>query len=224
MVQVFERFKHLFENRYKRISVLDLGEDSVRYVFFTAARDILNLESWQIQLEHPIHPEAFQPRENAKRKRDEKPQIDLWIETEESKTGVEFAIFKRNKVDGSPINDTEYAFKLLNDFMRLALHGYLANSQSYFVCVADSMMLGKQLFSRKIDSFPGELYEFDHTTLVDIMSDYLSAKKIDTRFLVKLKHHGLNVKAERVGDDSINSDINQLTTKAIMWRITAEKK
>jgi len=36
MHNTFERFRELFEERYKLISVLDLGEDSVRYDFFSA--------------------------------------------------------------------------------------------------------------------------------------------------------------------------------------------
>src|SRR5688572_29761358 len=99
MQNTLKLFRELFEQRYKTISVLDLGEDSVRYDFFIALKDSLNLKPWQIQLEHAVHPKSFKPRENASRKRDEKPQIDLWFEDGKISMGVEFAIFKRNKVD-----------------------------------------------------------------------------------------------------------------------------
>ena len=36
MRQVFEVFKANFENRYQEVSVLNMGEDSVRYDFFNA--------------------------------------------------------------------------------------------------------------------------------------------------------------------------------------------
>lgn len=219
----FARFKELFENRYNRVSVLDLGEDSVRYDFFTAVKEGLNLEPWEIQVEHPIHKEAFEPRQNEKRKRDEKPQMDLWIENSNHKIGVEFAIFKRNKVDNSPINETEYVFKLLNDFMRLALHSFLTNSKAYFVCVADGMMLGKQLYTRKIPSFPGQAYDFDHLRLIEIMGEYVSARKIDQRFLSRLQKHGLTVNAKLIFNEKFESQMNPLETRALIWEVTVKK-
>jgi len=192
----------------------------VRYDFFYSLIEILKLNPWDIQLEHPIHSESFIPRENAKRKRDEKPQIDLWVEKGDIRICFEFAIFKRNKVDRSPINDTEYAFKVLNDFLRLGLHAYLTRSEAYFVCVADAMMLGRQLSSKKIPAFPGGKYEFNHLGLTDIMVGYISSKKIDIRFHSKLKEHNLKIKADLVFNELLESALNKLETRVLIWKIT----
>ncbi len=219
MLTVFERFRELFEIRYSLVSVLDLGEDSVRYDFFAALVEQLKLEPWQIQLEYPLHTNTFFPRQNARRKRDEKPQIDLFVKTNDKNFCVEFAIFKRNKVDGSAGNDTEYAFKILNDFMRLGLQAYFTNADAYFVCVADKIMLGKQLWSKKLPIFPSEVYKFNSVTLADIMLDYKSAKKIDDRFFKKFKELDLTIVAEKIFDELVVSEINQIETRTLVWKI-----
>jgi hypothetical protein len=220
MEKVFRRFKEFFEERYSRISVLDMGEDSVRYDFFSALMDQLQLNPWQIQLEYPLHSGTFYPRKNEKRKRDEKPQIDLYVELGDRSFCVEFAFFKRNKVDGSPGNDTEYAFKILNDLMRLGLQSYSTNSEAYFVCVADEIMLGKQLWSKKLPKFPADTYKFNHPELVDIMEDYKSAKKIDERFLKRFAETNLTITAKKVFDEVVQSGLNTMQTRALVWKIS----
>jgi len=220
MQSVFERFKELFEKRYSSFSVLDLGEDSVRYDFFYALMEKLNLEPFDIQLEYPLYAGTFIPRQNIKRKRNEKPQVDLLINTNNKHLCVEFAFFKRNKVEGSPGNDTEYAFKILNDLMRLGLQSYFTKADAYFVCVADEIMLGKQLRSRKLPKFPAEFYKFNHSELSTIANNYKSAeKKIDKRFFLKLKEVGITIIAEKIFDKSLASQINQMETRALVWKI-----
>lgn len=224
MQNTFEIFRDLFEERYRRISVLDLGEDSVRYDFFSALKESLNLRPWEIQLEHAVHPQSFKPRENAKRKRDEKPQIDLWFEDANQRVGVEFAIFKCNKGDGSRINNTEYIFKVLNDMMRLALNAELTNSKAYFVCIADSSMLGKQLRNKQLPAFPGAEYTFDVDKLQGLIDTMISAKKrLDERFIYKLREMNMKVTGQLVYDERVESETNPLETKALIWEIKWEK-
>ncbi len=219
MQTVFESFRDLFEKRYSQYSVLELGEDSIRYDFFSALTTKLKLNPWEIQLEYPLHNDTFLPRQNEKRKRDEKPQVDMWVKNADNNFCVEFAFFKRNKVDGSPGNDTEYAFKILNDIMRLGLQSYITKSEAYFVCIADEIMLCKRLSRTNLPAFPADSYRFDYTLLTDIMSRYKSAKKIDERFQKKLLELNLTINAEKVFDKLVKSEINKMETKALVWKI-----
>lgn len=220
MKSVFTKFKEYFEKRFQKISILDLGEDSVRYDFFLALKEELHVSPWDMQLEHPIVGNAFAPRNDAKSKRKEKPKVDLWVDAQDQKLTFEFGIFKRNSVDNSPINDTEYAFKILNDLMRLALVKHLTKCDAYFVCVADAMMLGRQLSHKKLSAFPSRSYTFNHTELVDIMANYDSAKKIDSRFLVQLDRLNVRVIANLVFNERIVSPLNTLETRILVWEVT----
>lgn len=219
MEQIFTLFTTLFEKRYSLNSVLNLGEDSVRYDFFVALKNALQLESWQIQLEHPIDSRTFVSNKHEKSKRDEKPQIDLWVNEDICKIAVEFAFFKRNKVDGSPGNDTEYAFKILNDFMRLGLQVYYTKCEAYFVCVADEIMLGKQLNRTNLPTFPGQHYVFNSEALKLSMNKYKSAKKIDTRFFNRFKEINFTITADLVFNQQIISAVNPMMTKALVWEV-----
>ncbi|MBA3901365.1 MAG: hypothetical protein H0X62_14350 [Bacteroidetes bacterium] len=217
---VFNNFKQIFETRYSLLSALDIGEDSVRYDFFAALNKSLQLNPWEIQLESPINKQAFIPRENPRRKSDEKPRIDLLVINSELNFCAEFALFKRNKVEGSPINETEYAFKVLNDILRLGLHSFYSCSKAYFICIADATMLKKQLWHKKTPPFPGDFYEFNYHTLKDIMGEYKSSKRIDPRFLLKLEQSNLTIRADKIFDEKVNSAINPLETRTLVWEVT----
>lgn len=219
MQNVFEYFRDLFEKRYSQYSVLELGEDSIRYDFFSALTTKLNMNPWEIQLEYPLHNDTFLPRQNEKRKRNEKPQVDLRVKNANNNFCVEFAFFKRNKVDGSPGNDTAYTFKILNDMMRLGLQSHVTNAEAYFICVADEIMLGKRLTRTDLPKFPADLYRFDHPSLTDIMSRYKSAKIIDERFHKKLLEFNVTIIAEKVFDELVKSGINKMETRALVWKI-----
>lgn len=45
MEDVFNRFKELFEQRFQRVLVTNMGEDSVRYDFFLALQEVMSLNS-----------------------------------------------------------------------------------------------------------------------------------------------------------------------------------
>jgi hypothetical protein len=218
---VLPEFKRLFEERYKRISVFNLKEDSVRYDFYIALLTKLQLEPWQIQLEQPLDPRTFAPRLNEKRKRDEQPVVDLSVAIGSEQVHVEFGVFKRNRIDKSPSNDTEYAFKILNDMMRLGLQSHITRSSGYFVCIADESMLGKRLGRTRLPAFPASEYIFDSNKLSEIMAAYKSAKRIDDRFRKKLEETGITIRAKLVFDQHLVSSLNPMTTKALAWEVTS---
>lgn len=222
MNTVLDLFHRHFEQRYDRTSVLQLTEDAVRYDFFSALMHTRNLRSWEIQIEQPIHPGAYVPRNNDKSKRGEKPQIDLAFGDGDERVYVEFAMFKRNSVDNSPINDTENAFKVLNDMMRLALQIHMDRGRGFFVCVADSKMIGKRLTrSDRFLAFPAKQYEFDYKALQDLSNLYTVGRKIDPRFLAKLQETGMTVRAEQVFERDLKSRRNELRTIVSAWKVEA---
>jgi hypothetical protein len=121
MEQVFKKFHELFTERYAKQSVLQMGEDTVRYDFFRAVIDELKIENWEMNVEFPVVDKAYVSNLNEKSKRKESPVIDLFINSENEKSIYEFGFFRKNSVDNSSINVTEKTFKMFNDFLRLAL-------------------------------------------------------------------------------------------------------
>jgi hypothetical protein len=223
MTEVFNRFKDLFEKRYSLIPVSKLGEDSVRYDFFLALKEVKNLEPWQIQVEYSLNTESFIPRNHPKSKRGENPQVDLWVNERNLKLCSEFGFFRRNSNKEGSISVTENVLKMLNDFMRMALHSRESNSESYFICVADEKMLETSMTKYKdFKQFPAQEYQFDWDVANKIVSLYKSAKKIDSRFLLKMKELKLRITAEKIVDKEIFSEINTFKTKILVWRVTSQ--
>ena len=201
-----------------------MGEDSVRYDFFYALQKTKNLHPWELQLEYPIHINAFIPNKVEGSKRNEKPQIDLLVNNHDFKICAEFAMFRRNSNPDSDIAVTENTIKMLNDFVRLALQSYYTNSDAYFVCVADAKMLEYQL--NKIENFPvfpGKKYRISFDSIESIITKYKSGKKFDMRFVSKKQELLLEIEANLVFEEQINSTLNPLLTKILIWKIVFEK-
>lgn len=217
MEEVFERFKELYEKRFQSVPVMDMGEDSVRYDFFLALKEIKNLNSWDIQLEYPINKKSFVERNNINRKRNEKPQVDLLVNKENFNIVCEFGLFRQNSNLNGSINKTDRLFKMLNDFLRLKMHGYFSESTCYFICVADKKMLKHQLRNKKLKPFPSKDYEFNYNKLIEIIGE--TKNELDIRFVEKFKELNLTLKAELIFDKNIFSDINTLETKILVWKI-----
>jgi len=107
--------------------------------------------------------------------------------------------------------------------MRLALNAELTNSKAYFVCIADSSMLGKQLWNKQLPAFPGAEYSFDADKLQGLIDSMISAKnRLDERFLYKLREMNLKVTGQLVFDKRVESKTNPLETKALVWEIKWE--
>jgi len=221
MTDVFNEFTRLFEERYKRVSVLNMGEDSVRYDFFQALQTIKHLQPWDLQLEYPIHESAFVRTDVPGRKRNEKPQIDLFVDTPEVKLCAEFGMFRRNSNDNGTIAQTENTFKMFNDFIRLALHAHFHVCDAYFVCVADRCMLHHQPNIREIPSFPGKSYSLG-VDLLKKIEPYKCAKVLDRKFLNKKSELELSIDAILIHDLDIHSELNPFETKILVWRVSSE--
>jgi hypothetical protein len=221
MNDVLELFHDQFERRHARTSILELTEDSVRYDFFAALMAKRGLPSWEIHLEPSIDKEAYVRRNNEKSKRTENPRLDLAFGDGAERVYVEFALFKKNSVPNSPINDTENAFKVLNDMMRLALHIKKTNGRGFFVCVSDHTMLGKQLSrSERFSVFPALRYEFDHGALHEVANLYTTSKKLDPRFMETLRSSGIVVRADKVFERDLRPTENGKEVKVLAWEVT----
>ena len=176
MQKVFVQFKELFEKRYSLINVSKLGEDSIRYDFFTALREIKKLEPWQLQVEYSVNDGTFIPRMTKGSKRKENPQVDLWVDEDSLKLCVEFGFFRRNSNDKGSISVTENIFKMLNDFIRIAIQSKTNTSSAYFICVADEKMLNKELYKYSgFENFPAPQYVFDWKIVKTLVDAYSSS-------------------------------------------------
>ena len=239
MTNTFNEFKSNFENRFNLQSILNLVEDSVRYDFFIAFMNNYNLQPFDIQLEYPINPNAFvsHPHPNSKRK--ENPQIDLFCNHPNKVITVEFGLFKRNSNPNGQVNAPEKVFKMLNDMLRLALNQVFNQNEAFFVCVADSKILGAQMRNNILPAFPAAHYIFNHVDINTWIQNLKSAESnFDKRFVDKANILQISINAELVFNQIIQNPTqplvadnlnvfpatNRLETRALVYKITGRPK
>lgn len=189
---LFNTFCDRFEKRTNSYSLMEMGEDSVRYDFFLAVMDVLGKESHEIKLEKAINRNAFNLNNTPGSKRTEKPKIDLSFESEEREYNFEFGLFRRNSNLEGNINKTARFGKFLNDALRLN-NQICANqnfgddfdtiaSRGYLVYVADRKFIGYKPNLKEGDEkpFPANyhgLWKKDYENLPKSAID-----RIDQRF------------------------------------------
>jgi hypothetical protein len=211
---VFEKYKNLLQERINKISFLEIREDSIRYDFFVALSEIEKLSPSDIQLEYSIHKSAYLPRENKQSKRNENPQIDLVVDTSTNKLNFEFGLFRRNSNENGSIDKTAKTIKMINDMIRLALDSNFTNRDSYFICVADEKILGHQLQSKIIGSFPSN-YLLDKDLVCGLKQ--LKTSKLDDRFAHKLNELDLKINSEIIFNEKLEA--LSLETRVIVWKV-----
>lgn len=220
MEEVFIKFKRFFTERCNKIPLLNFGEDSVRYDFFSALTEVKNLNPWDIQLEYAIDKRSFVQRNNANSKRGEKPQMDLVIEKNDLKVCVEFGLFRQNSNEEGGINKTARTVKMLNDMIRLGLDSFYTKRQAYFVCVADNKLLGHQLQSKIIGKFPSH-----YLINSEIINEQLKKKTsaFDDRFLKRFDELKLSVDAKLIFNEEIEGKKITRETRMLIWKISPIK-
>lgn len=226
MINTFNEFKTNFERRFNLQSILELGEDSVRYDFFIALMNNYNLLPHDVQVEYPINPNAFEsnPHPNAKRK--ENPQIDLYCSHPNMIMTAEFGLFKKNSNPKGSINATEKVFKMLNDMIRLSLNKIYNPNDSYFICVADSKILGTQMRDNILPQFPALNYSFDYLDVNTWIGISKSAQQIfDKKFVDKANNLKLSINAKLIFNQKILNPghiaTNNLETRVLVYEINA---
>ena len=228
MVNTFNEFKTNFERRFNLQSILDLGEDSVRYDFFIAFMNNNNLLPHDIQVEYPINPDAFLSNLNPNSKRKENPQIDLFCSHPNKVITAEFGLFKRNSNPDSSVNAPEKVFKMLNDMLRLSLNQIFIPNEAFFICVADSKILGTQMRNNILPAFPAVNYTFNYLDINSWIERLKSAETIfDKRFVDKANALKLTINATLIFNERIqnptqlHSVTNNLETRVLVYKINA---
>ena len=231
MINTFNEFKTNFERRFNLQSILDLGEDSVRYDFFISFMNNNNLQPHDIQVEFPIHTNSFVSNLNPNSKRQENPQIDLFCSHPAKLMTAEFGLFKRNSNPTGSVNATEKVFKMLNDMLRLSLNQIYYPNESFFICVADSKILGAQMRNNILPAFPATRYSFNYMDLNSWIRDLKSAEVVfDKRFVDKANILQLSIDAELVFNQQILnpppplSATNNLETRTLAYKIIGKNK
>jgi hypothetical protein len=227
MINTFNEFKANFERRFNLQSILDLGEDSVRYDFFIAFMNNKKLQPHDIQVEYPINSNAFVSNLHPNSKRKENPQIDLFCSHPNKVITGEFGLFKRNSNPNGSVNAPEKVFKMLNDMLRLSLNQIYCSNESYFVCVADSKILGAKMRNNILPAFPAPIYRFNYLNINTWINDLKSAEVVfDKRFVDKANILQLSITAELVFNQQILNPVqqhlntNNLETRALVYKIT----
>ncbi len=217
MEAIFSRFEELYEKRFKKIPALSMGEDSVRYDFFLALQEVLNLAHHELQIEHPIREDTFIPRNDPRSTRKEKPQLDFWVDVAQLKASFEFGLFRQNSNINGNINKTNRTYKMVADFLRLGLHQFFSGGKAYFICVADEKMLKHQLKTRLLPAFPADEYKIDKLHLDNLLES--SKNDVDRRFVNRFRELETEITAKKVYDEEIFSKINTLETRILIWEI-----
>jgi len=219
---VYPKFNELFARRLDDISILNMGEDSVRYDFFSALTQVLKLKTWDLQLEYPISDDAYVPRMDPKSRRKENPQIDLVITNENLNASFEFGFFKRNSNPKGTINKTGRTLKMINDFVRLGLYSFYTRSESYFVCVADSFMLKHRMDCKVYEAFPATKYYVSLNEINHLRDAVITKGFFDERFFQKAESLNVSFEASLIHSAEIIAKTLEHETRTLVWKIVAD--
>ena len=214
MKEIFNEYKKLFTQRCKYIPLLEIGEDSIRYDFFAALTKVENLKNYEIVLESSIDKKSYIPRNNMDSYRKENPKMDLVVD--KLNICVEFGLFRQNSNEDGTINKPQRLIKTLKDMIRLGLESYHKKRKAYFVCVADSKMLGHQLRTKLLGKFPS-----NYTITQDLINRLYEKKTsgFDERFIHKMNELNLSFDADIVFNEEIIADKINFETRIIIWEV-----
>lgn len=183
LTQLMGTFCKRFLQRTEAYSLLDMGEDSVRYDFFLAVMEVFGKESYEIRLEKAITEGAFNLNNTKGSKRKEKPKLDLSFTLDEREHNFEFGLFRRNSNLEGPINTTERFGKFLNDAVRLSNYSTVQSSIGYLVYVADDKFIDYEPKPLGFNQFPADFYSLIPKGYAELPKS--TTKAIDQRFLTK---------------------------------------
>ncbi|MBU2920687.1 hypothetical protein KO504_05000 [Winogradskyella psychrotolerans] len=214
MENVFKVFEKLFTERCNHIPLLDMGEDSVRYDFFTALTLDKGLKNYEIILESGIDSRCYIPRANIRAYRKEKPKMDLVVD--KLNICAEFGLFRQNSNEEGTINKTNRLIKTLNDMIRLGLETYFTKRKAYFICVADAKMLGHQLQSKLLERFPAD-YRITPNLVTELCE--MKTSNFDFRFVDKMNELNLSFNANILHNEPILADKINMETRLIIWEV-----
>lgn len=208
-------FAKLFTERCDNVPLLDIGEDSVRYDFFIALSKVMNLKNYEISLESAIGGDAYIPRDVSPRTmRGQKPKMDMIVN--KLNLCIEFGLFRQDSNEDGTINKTDRLIKTLNDMIRLGIVSKLTGRNAYFICVADSKMLGHQLQSKLLGKFPD-----DYIITSDLVDELklMKTTKFDSRFTDKMKELKLSLSSELIFNKNIEAEKIKLETRLLVWQV-----
>lgn len=215
MEEVLKVYKKLFTERCDNIPLLDMGEDSIRYDFFIAISKVMNLRNYDIMLESAISKEAYIPRVLSPRTmRKQKPKMDMVIDKLDF--CAEFGLFKQNSNEEGTIDKTDRLIKTLNDMIRLGIVSKLTGRNAYFICVADSKMLGHQLQTKRLKQFPDNY--IITSDLVDELK-LMRTTKFDSRFTDKMKELNLSFSSNLIFNEIIMAKKINFETRLLVWQV-----
>jgi len=219
MIELFNKYKNLLEERLDKLPLLNIGEDSIRYDFFAALMETYSFRPSQIRLEVAIHQNCFVPVKDIKALRKEKPMVDLVVKEPELHISVEFGLFRQNSNKDGTINKTARTVKMLNDMIRVALEKHFTGTRGLFICVADHKMLGHQLSSKILGRFPS-----DYLITNDIIERQLKKKtnQFDRRFLKVFQPMNSQIRSELIYNRLLKAKQINNPTYLLIWDVGIE--
>lgn len=216
MEELFLVYKRLLEERLDKKALLYLGEDSIRYDFFSALIETYHFRPSQIQIEVPLNNMAFIPSREKISYRNEKPLIDLVVDENQLNISVEFGLFRQNSNEEGNIDKTARLVKMLNDMIRISLETHFTSSKGLFVCVADHKMINHQIRSKIVGPFPS-----DYTITNDIINHQLKQKtnKFDKRFLKVFQPLNKQISSNLLVNEQLTAKNISNETRLLIWEV-----
>ncbi len=216
MEKLVQTYKRLLQERLNTKPLVSISEDCIRYDFFAAIIERYNFKPSQIQIEVPINEQAFIPAKEKISFRKEKPLVDLVVNEDNLKISVEFGLFRQNSNEEGGINTTARLIKMLNDMIRVSLESHFTKTKGFFICVADNKMLGHQIRSRVVGSFPS-----DYLITNDIVGYLLkqNTNKFDKRFLGVYKNLNCKISSKLIFDEILRASFVKKETRLLIWEV-----
>lgn len=217
MDKLIQTYKNLLEERLNRKPLLLLGEDSIRYDFFSALMETYAFRPSQIQIEVPINSQTFVPAKEKISFRNEKPLIDLVVDEPELKISAEFGLFRQNSNEDGTIDKTARLVKMLNDMIRVSLEAYFTKTTGLFVCVADHKMIGHQIRSKIVGRFPS-----NYIITNNIINHQLTQRtnKFDKRFLRVFQSLNIDISSRLIFNDALKAQKVKHETRLLIWEVS----
>ena len=217
---LFLNYKNLLEERLNHKTLLSIGEDSIRYDFFTALCETYNLRPYQIEIEVPLNANCFVPNKNSESKRNEKPMIDLVVKNSELNICSEFGLFRQNSNEKGTINKTARTIKMINDMIRASLESKFTDSTGYFICVADNKIIGHKMRNDFVGKFPSD-YEITNEFIEYQLEQ--KTNNIDNRFLNIFLPMNKKIISKIVFNERLYSQNIKNETRVIIWETKIEE-
>ena len=146
--------------------------------------------------------------------------MDLVVKNSEINICAEFGLFKQNSNEKGTINKTARTIKMINDMIRTSLESKFTETKGYFICVADSKIIGHKMRNQYLEKFPSN-YQITKDFIYHQMEQ--KTNKIDERFLKVFIPMNKSITSKIIYNEQLRAKNITNETRVIIWETEIEK-